>query len=414
MLAVYIFSFQYLPLQDFPQWIYHGHVFNQIVFHSNDFGGYFSLHHYIPPNACATVLIGLFEMATTPLIAGKLFLFISLILVYSGSWLVLTSLTGTKHILFAFIALGSCFNLFFYGGFINFLFGLGIALLGISYVLTHRSTGNPYLLSLIFLLCYLSHFASLLIVLVPVLAVIIYEREMKFAGRILLAMIPVIVLFLHYYLTKEITTFSPGDPAQSNYLQTLWGSVSHAPAAMMPIHRIKHVLELPVVENIVNYGFAFAAILAVAFFVISVIVKRRWSLLSIIGFLTTITVIFSPAYLGGLFSLGQRFVFLLWLVMVAYFFLRYPSPKIHMVETIIASIVAIGSFSILWYGTAIFNDMDIPSHTREASTPDPRGGSNPFEHFHFYDDIEQNRGVPVFHSALLDYKGAQNSKPFDQ
>lgn len=128
--AIYLFSFAYLPLQDFPQWIYHGHVFNQLVFHGNDYSGFFSLHPYIPPNASATVLIGVFEVFVQPIVAGKIFLLLCATLIYFGSWNLLVSLTQSKHPVFALIAFSGIFSIFFILGLMNFLFGLGLALLG--------------------------------------------------------------------------------------------------------------------------------------------------------------------------------------------------------------------------------------------------------------------------------------------
>jgi len=413
LIAVYIFSFHYLPLQDFPQWIYHGHVFNQMVFHGNDFGGYFSFHHYIPPNASATVLIGLLELPFSPMIAGKLFLFISMILLYAGSWRVLTTLARSDHLLFAVISFSCCFNLFFYGGFLNFLFGLGIALLGISYILDKRSNAALYLLMFFFLLCYLSHFASLLVLMVPVLSLILCDRNPKFVRKVLLALLPSLVIFIHYYFTKDLATLSPEGPGGQNYFYSLWGAISHFPSTVMPFHRIRSVLESSLLEYLTNYPFALFFIAGVMIFVVRALIKRDFSLLSTIGLITTVLVIFSPTYLGGLFSIGQRFVILLWFVVVVYYFLQFPAPGLHLLETVAAGFVALFSFVMLWYGTALLNGMDIPAHT-DSRTHDARGGSNPFEHFHFYNDIEHNNGVPVFHSGLLDYKGAQNEKPFDQ
>jgi hypothetical protein len=240
------------------------------------------------------------------------------------------------------------------------------------------------------------------------------DRDLKFMRRVSIALLPSVLLFIHYFFSKEIVTFISGSSDDPNFIERLWGAISHFPSAVMPFHRIKYILELPLVGNLLDYGFAILMISGVMLFVLTVIIKRDRSLLSIIGLLTTVLVIFSPSYLSGLFGLGLRFVYLLWLIMIAYYFLRYPATRAHTIETIAASLIALFSFSALWYGTALFNDLDIPSYKTEAAAHDPRGGSNPFEHFHYYDDIIQDRGVPVFHHALLDYPGAQNTKPFDQ
>ena len=413
VVVVYIFSFQYLPLQDFPQWIYHGHVFNQILFHHNDFGGFFSFHPYIPPNASATVLIGLFEFIVPPVIAGKIFLLLCIILIYFGSLSVLTTLTKSRSLLFVFISFSACFNLFFYMGYMNFLFGLGIALISCSYVLQYEKSVNSYLMSFLFLLCYCSHFVSLLILFIPVLAVLIYTRDRVFFRKMITSFLPTLGLIIHYYFTKEILTFSSSGIIQTGYLESVWRGIILFPAVEMPFHRIKHVYEPSFFFNSINYAFAILLLIGTLAYVIRIIVKREWSIKTIVGIFTIILVIVSPQYLGGLFNLGERFVPLLWLVLVVYYF-RFVKLQSQKIYIFIACILSILSIISLWLSTETFNNMDIIGNVSEFRKFDTHGGSNPFEHFHFYDDILQNKAVPVFHHALLDYPGAENLKPFDQ
>jgi hypothetical protein len=414
MIAIYAFYFQYLPYQDFPQWIYHGHVFNQIVFHHNDFGGYFWFHPYIPPNASATVLIGLFETFASPIIAGKIFLVLCCTLIYFGSFYLLTILTKSKHLMFAFISFSGTFSLYFYMGLMNFVFGLGIALLGTCYVFTRKEKANLWVIAELFLLCYCSHFASLLILLVPVLSVLIYTKDRIYFRRILIASLPTIALLVHYYFTKEILTFSSSGILGGGYFETMWGTIIHFPALMMPFHRVKHVYEPVLFANFVNYTFAILLHLAALIFVYCVFVRREKSLIAITGILTLILMVVSPQYLGGLFNLGERFVYLFWILLVAFSFILFSKPWMRKLLTGIAVSLAITSIASAWYSTQRFNEMDIAANSKQFSDYDPHGGSNPFFHHHFYDDMLQNRGVPIFHHALFDYPGAENSKPFDQ
>jgi len=414
MVALYVFYFSYIPYEDFPEWIYHGHVFNQIVFHHNDFGGYFWFHPYIPPNASATVVIGLIETLVSPLIAGKLFLFLCCSLIYFGSFYLLTILAKSKHLMFAFISFSGCFSLYFYMGLMNFIFGLGVALLGACYVFTRMEKVNVWMMIGFFLVCYCSHFASLLILVVPVLTVLLYTKDKIFLRNILLASLPVVALLLHYYFTKEILTFSSSGILQGSYFETMWGTIIRFPALMMPFHRVKHVYEPGLFETIINYGFAAILLLATVLFIYRTFAKREKSPLTITGILTLILMAFSPQYLGGLFNLGERFVYLFWIVLIAYFFVSFPKPLMRKMYSVFAICLAIATMSSTWYSAQKFNDMDISASAKQFSGYDPHGGSNPFIHHHFYDDILQNRGVPIFHHALFDYPGAENSKPFDQ
>jgi hypothetical protein len=235
--------------------------------------------------------------------------------------------------------------------------------------------------------------------------------NMKFFLRVCVAAVPTLLLFLHYYFTKEILTFSSSGLIQAGYFETMWHMVRYFPAVVMPFHRIKYVYEPAGLAELVNYVFAFILFVAALVYVVRVLVTRERSTQSIMGMIAIILVVISPPYLGGLFFLGERFVYLWWLILVAYFFQRYPTP-------IMRRSIVVGSFLLvaltvgsIWYSTSLYNEMDISATSGRVIYND-RGGSDPFEHFHFYEDIEKDRAVPVFHSGLLDHTGAENTKPF--
>jgi hypothetical protein len=39
--GAYLFAFDFLPFQDFPQWVYQGYVFKHLFFLGDDFNGFF-------------------------------------------------------------------------------------------------------------------------------------------------------------------------------------------------------------------------------------------------------------------------------------------------------------------------------------------------------------------------------------
>ncbi len=410
VVAAYIFSFTYLPLQDFPQWIYHGHVFNQIVFHDNDFNGFFSLHPYLPPNASATILIGIFEVFASPILAGKLFLLLCLCMIYLGSWKVLTLLTEQRRIAFAVVAFYGCFSLFMVLGMMNFLFGLGLALLGSAYVIRHGPRVNMAIVGLFAVGCYASHFASFLILCIPILTILLRHWDIRLFIRVCLAFVPSILLLLHYYFTKDLLTFSSSGIIEVSYLENMWHTLSYFPAVVKPFHRIKYVYEPGSFAMMSNYGFAAVLYVAAIIFIVVSIKNRKKTLLTFLGAITLLLMAFSPQYLGGLFYLGERFVFFWWLLLVAFCFSQFRNRRAQISMTLAMSVVAALSFASLWSVTHTYNTID---HSPQQVVEE-RGGSNPFEHHHFYDDISTNRSVPVFHSGLLNYTGADNTKPFGQ
>ena len=83
-IAAFIFGFDYLPFQDYPNLVYQGFVFNQIVFHGNTFGGMFAIQAYLPPNVISMVVLGVMDIFLSPFVAGKIYLFLLTIALYSG------------------------------------------------------------------------------------------------------------------------------------------------------------------------------------------------------------------------------------------------------------------------------------------------------------------------------------------
>jgi hypothetical protein len=299
-------------------------------------------------------------------------------------------------------------------GFMNFLFGLGIALVGIHYVLSRQEKINPYIISLFFLTCYCSHFVSLLILLIPVIALITYQRNLGLLRRMSVAFLPTLALLIHYYFSKEILTFSSSGIIQDGYLRSTWNMMLYFPAVLMPFHRIKHIFEPGLFENISNYAFSIFMHFSLLYCLIRIVIKHQSSIETIAFVLSAIIIFISPPYLGGLFNLGERFVFLLWILLATKLFLKINTPLLRNTILILSCIYALLSFGSLWSARVKFNSTDILANESQFSVFDTHGGSNPFTHFHYYDDILQNRAVPVFHHALLNYSGAQNSKPFDQ
>ena len=167
LIGIYIFNHSILPLQEFPDWQFQGWLWNQIVFHNTDFGGYYTLHSYIPPNSTFTVLIGLLNLGFSPFTAGKIAIFLSCSVLFIGILFFsrvhlrrkLTpdkvSTIAASSIAFLFVF---NFNLFF--GQIHFLLGLGIALLG-AYLFHEKNWGSkPIRMMLVFFICYSTHFMA--------------------------------------------------------------------------------------------------------------------------------------------------------------------------------------------------------------------------------------------------------------
>ncbi|MEI8135474.1 MAG: hypothetical protein WCH46_10465 [bacterium] len=84
LFGVLLFGFQFIPLQDYPALLHQGFVFNEYFFHANNFGGFYQLHHYIPPNAISSIVIGVMDLIVDPFIAGRIYLFLLATSIYFG------------------------------------------------------------------------------------------------------------------------------------------------------------------------------------------------------------------------------------------------------------------------------------------------------------------------------------------
>ena len=127
-IGFYIFGFEYVPAQDYPNLLYQAHIFTQLVFHGNTFGGVFSLYTYIPPNAISTVVIAIFSIISNPFFSGKLYLFLLGVALYSGIYRYLKSFEIQYYFLIASISFYLTFNLHYVAAYLNFVTGLAVVL----------------------------------------------------------------------------------------------------------------------------------------------------------------------------------------------------------------------------------------------------------------------------------------------
>ncbi|MFC1594653.1 hypothetical protein ACFL38_04930 [Candidatus Omnitrophota bacterium] len=132
----FIWSYRFLPLQDYPDWLFQGHLFSQAIKGQ-------ALAHYqfwqLPiPNSISTVFIGLFSLVFHPETSGKIFLTLCVLFFASSSYSLINSLTQKKHSPLAYIPFIFILNAPFFHGNINYLFGLSMLFYGIGYLLRRR------------------------------------------------------------------------------------------------------------------------------------------------------------------------------------------------------------------------------------------------------------------------------------
>ncbi|MBS1902831.1 MAG: hypothetical protein JSS75_03930 [Bacteroidetes bacterium] len=401
-LAMYVGGFEYLPFQDLPQWTYHGYVMHQWLAHHDDLGGHFRLQPYLPPNSAATLVIAALEGMLAPIVAGKIYLLITLVLCYSGSVRLMYVLGSRQEAVNILVAIGGCMTLDVQMGFVNFVFGLGVALHGSVYVLRHRSSALGFPLMLFLFAAYVSHFVAAAILCSVLLVVCMREANVKLFKRSLLALLPSVVLFVQYCIAKDIP-MGPTDGFSVTYAESVRTSIRTLPAVVMPVHRMKHVFEPSTVFVWFDAVFAIGFWIGAVWMIVRSIRARYWEFSAVIGALALAIAIFSPAFLGGMVAPGVRFTYVGYLAIVAFIARTLRHPRSRRVLAFGLCTLTMVSATILVWSTAVWNRELDAAPIDTFGNYDTHGGSNPFTHFHFYQDIRNHTPRPVFRSGIITY-----------
>lgn len=417
IIGVYLFSFEYLPLQDYPDWLYQGYLFNQYFFHGNDFGGYFTFHGYIPPNGASTIGIGILSVIVHPFIAGKLYLFVALALMYFGCYRYLQLFSKTKSITNSIVALYFVFNLHFLIGNISFLFGLGFALTSFAFLYKRSCLECSYYLIPILFICYLSHFFALAIFLL-LIAVYTKKEERNLTYRnVILSSLPTALIFIHYWMNKTITTFNPNN-LESTPIQMFMAKLTVVSVTSIPFHRYKAVWEPTELIKYINYSVAAVAVIALIAAIVMILWKQNWSRESIIISIIFILLVTLPYEIAGLYFPAERFMILLFLVLIAFFSGQWSVASGQLLRRVVSGVFAILTLLSLGYNYMMFGNYN--TMLSKSDIPDEkilgqyshREGTDPFTRLDYYGAIVWMQPMPIFTTALFTYRGA-NPNSFD-
>lgn len=411
-----VFNFLILPMADYPDWLYQGYIFNQYVFHGNDFGGAFILHDYIPPNAISTVLIGTLGEIIHPLHAGKVFTALSMLAVYFGVYLFMGITLKGHRALRAVIAFTFVFSYNFWLGNINFLMGLGAALLGAWLLIERRWIERILPAAAVILLCYLCHFFSLAILGMAVLAFIISGKQFNLIGKLAIAALPAAALFVHYVLNADVAT---GD---ENITLTLFQHI-RARAAMfagviIPFQRFRYITEPEAFHRIINYGYLAGIGLLILMAGYMLFKNRRPGLNGLLALSLLPLIFLLPLYTSGIVYPGERLVVFFMVNLLAFLALNRPSLKQIILPFYILMNIAVGWYA--YHNTAWFDGhrgaepMMRPGNSSSGTVSAGAGGVNPYERYEYYGNIpsldfdsipQPNVALPIFESGLFGQKG---------
>lgn len=310
-LVAFLWLYRFLPLQDYPDWLYQASLFSGLIA-GHPLPGY-SVRPVPVPNSAGTLVMGLLCLLFPAEVSGKIFLTITVLTFVAGSVYLVTALdkgppNPLSYIPFLFVP-----NIFLLSGYINYILSLGLLFAGIGYLIrTHRALGQPSppLLAALSLLIYFSHLLSYLSWLIALGAFLICEFDKARSKRIALAVLPSFLMLTWY---------------------TLFRVMGHDVALRVVLDRVlvrktisaAKVFSLFVTSDLISNGRGAQTILAVAnLFSVALVLllgilwlrrlgaawrSERFLLLSCLAY--AIAFALAPAWIGGEWWPGDRLVY---------------------------------------------------------------------------------------------------------
>ncbi len=132
----------YLPLQDFPEWVFQGRlVGDALAGNLPAAAGYTVAWFPPPPDIAVSALLGLLGLVMPALMAGRLVVVLIALVFVSGWWYFFTRINADNPFRWAGL-LFAC-GYFFYMGFLSYVLGLGILFYALGWLLSGRARSAP-------------------------------------------------------------------------------------------------------------------------------------------------------------------------------------------------------------------------------------------------------------------------------
>ncbi|HVZ39970.1 MAG TPA: hypothetical protein VHI13_11890 [Candidatus Kapabacteria bacterium] len=399
VLAAFIFAFRFIPLQDYPEWLYHGVLLERMATGGHGAEGYM-LADCIPPNSISTIAIATLHLLFPQELAGKLFLVASMWLLYAGIIRFMRITLRGCDTMIAWMALLLAFNYSFWLGNLSFYAGLGIALYGAHLLLVRRWAASVPGSMLLVTLAYLSHFFAWFFILWAGTASAALRRDLGRLRTLTVAALPSILLFAHYLMAR------PAAPGIANGPETPAGFIlmrAHLfAAAVQPVQRFKGVAEPGLPMEIANYLFAAGIGAAVVLAALRFARRRRPGLNVVLALPLPALMLVLPLFGSGIVFPAQRLVAFFLINVIAYLALEYQRIRAWLAGFFI--LFATIGVCYAFFFTARFDTM-----VRAGCGPDRelylsadrKGGTDGFVRLEFYDALHISRQLHLFQTGLV-------------
>ncbi len=409
-----IWIYRFIPLQDYPVWIYLGKMFSLLIRHQAP--QCFSIILWPVPNAIQVVVLGGLDLFLNPETSGKIFLTLCVLLYMLGAYRLIVSVSDRRDSPLLLVPLLYVFHRSILVGELAFSLGLAILLLSMAYIF---STSRPrlWLVSVLSVLIFFSHGASFISWMIFLAVLAVFGRPRFRPIPILVAASPSVLLMGIYWVVRHHPHAAEEGPALS--IRLVASSKLTAASVLSPVHFFSPFFRtdpnaIHWIAVLLNGG----ALVAALFVVIEwarrlrdrsepASLDKRWRVCDATAISLLAAFLFVPfARITGISDINYRFIlpmFLLMLASVAGSGFGRKSERLRWALTISTAIGAISVLCLYFVivGRASGKIQEIHETLSKAQLgPDFRDlVNNDFEGTHVAAEGNSSRVLPV-HSCL--------------
>ena len=198
-----IWSHRFLPISDYPDWVFEGSVVAQLL-HGSAPASY-SFKHYPVPYSGTVALLGVLDQVFPPEMSGKVVLSLCIVLFALSSTYLLNSLRGDTDNPLILLPLLFLLNTFFFWGELFYLFGLSLFFLYSGYLFRRIYRAEPinwWLIGVASIAMFFFHAIPYATAILVTLTLILVESRTELIGPFVISFAPSIGLTIWYALER--------------------------------------------------------------------------------------------------------------------------------------------------------------------------------------------------------------------
>jgi hypothetical protein len=201
---VLIWGYRFLPISDYPDWIFEGSVVAKLL-RGQALASY-SFKHYPVPYSGTVALLGLLNLILTPEVSGKIVLSLCVVLLACSSTYFLRSLRRDAHNPLMLIPLMFVLNTFFFWGELGYLLSLSILFLYCGYLFRRIYRSEPinwWLIATVSIAMFFFHFVPYATAILVTLTLILVESRIELLSSFAISFAPSIGLSVWYAVARS-------------------------------------------------------------------------------------------------------------------------------------------------------------------------------------------------------------------